>query len=85
LERIIQYLKGTKELKLNLTAENGITINAFVDASFACHPDGKSHTGEMITLGGGAVISKSSKQKLVTRSSTEAELVGLSDATPTIL
>ncbi|MBS0645922.1 MAG: hypothetical protein JSR97_04975 [Verrucomicrobia bacterium] len=85
LERIVQYLKGTKDLKLNLTAENGITINAFVDASFACHPDGKSHTGEMITLGGGAVISKSSKQKLVTRSSTEAELVGLSDATPTIL
>ena len=85
LERIVQYLKGTKDLKLNLTADNQITINAFVDASFACHPDGKSHTGEVITLGGGAVISKSSKQKLVTKSSTEAELVGLSDATPTIL
>jgi hypothetical protein len=39
----------------------------------------------VITLGGGAVISKSSKQKLVTRSSTEAELVGLSDGTPTVL
>ena len=85
LERIIQYLKGTKDLKLNLNADNQITINAFVDASFACHPDGKSHTGEMITLGGGSVISKSSKQKLVTKSSTEAELVGLSDATPTVL
>ncbi len=33
----------------------------------------------MITLGGGAVISKSSKQKL------EAELVGLADGIPTVL
>ena len=85
LERIIQYLKGTRELALNLTTNGDITINAYIDASFASHQDGKSHTGEMITLGGGAVISKSSKQKLVTRSSTEAELVGLSDGTPTVL
>ena len=30
-------------------------------------------------------MSKSSKQKLVTKSSTEAELVGVSDATPSVL
>ena len=85
LERIIQYLNGTKDLALYLNANDGIIVNSFIDASFACHPDGKSHTGEMITLGGGAVISKSSKQKLVTRSSTEAELVGLADGIPTVL
>lgn len=85
LVRIIQYLFGTKELALHLNANDDMIINAFIDASFACHPDGKSHTGEVITLGGGAVISKSSKQKLVTRSSTEAELVGLADGIPTIL
>ena len=84
-ERIIQYLNGTKDLALYLNANDGIIVNSFIDASFACHPDGKSHTGEMITLGGGAVISKSSKQKLVTRSSTEAELVGLADGIPTVL
>jgi hypothetical protein len=85
LERIIQYLNGTKDLALYLNANDGIIVNSFIDASFACHPDGKSHTGEMITLGGGAIISKSSKQKLVTRSSTEAELVGLADGIPTVL
>ena len=53
--------------------------------SFASHPDAKSHTGEVITLGGGAILSKSSKQKLVSRSSTEAELIGLSDGLSTVL
>eukprot|EP01037_Dinobryon_pediforme_P019075 gene19075-19430_t len=50
LERIIQYLNGTKDLALYLNANDGIIVNSFIDASFACHPDGKSHTGEMITL-----------------------------------
>ena len=34
----------------------------------------------MITLGAGAIFVKSSKQKLNAKSSTEAELIGLSDA-----
>lgn len=85
LLKIIKYLNGTKDLTLHLSADCDITINSYIDASFANHPDGKSHTGEMITLGGGAIYSKSSKQKLVTRSSTEAELVGLSDGLPTVL
>ena len=72
LVRIAKYLNGTKELALSLTADENITINSYIDASFACHRDGKSHTGEMITLGGGAVFAKSSKQKLVSKSSTEA-------------
>jgi len=85
LLRIAKYLKGTRDLALSLCAENVIKINSYIDASFACHPDGKSHTGEMITLGGGAVFSKSSKQKLVAKSSTEAELIGLSDGLPHVL
>ena len=45
----------------------------------------KSHTGVYITLGKGAIYRRSSKQKLVTKSSTEAELVGISDALPQII
>jgi hypothetical protein len=87
LVRVGKYLHGTRELALSLTAvnENGITINSFIDASFASHKDAKSHTGEMITLGGGAVFCKSSKQKLVAKSSTEAELIGLSDGLSHVL
>ena len=51
-----------------------------MDASFATHADAKSHTGASLSLGHGSVISISTKQKLVTRSSTEAELVGVNDA-----
>jgi hypothetical protein len=51
-----------------------------VDASFGTHPDGKGHTGIIITIGGGSIFVKSSKQKIVSKSSTESELIGLSDA-----
>jgi hypothetical protein len=50
-----------------------------VDASYGTHNDMKSHTGGIISLGTGVVHSKSSKQRLNTKSSTEAELVGASD------
>jgi len=38
-----------------------------------------------LTLGGGAFYGSSTKQKLNTRSSTEAELVGVNDALPQVL
>jgi hypothetical protein len=45
------------------------------------HSDGKSHTGSVVTVGGsGPIHAKSGKQHNVTKSSTEAELVGLSDS-----
>ena len=62
-----------------------MSIKAYVDASFAVHPDMRSHTGVIITLGKGAIYSRSSKQKLNTKSSTESELVAKSDALPQVL
>ena len=50
-----------------------------VDASFAVHPDFRSHTGGCMTWGRGTPISMSIKQKLNSRSSTESELIGLDD------
>ena len=43
------------------------------------HPDMKSHTGGVMTMGKGCILSVSRKQKLNTRSSTEAELVAADD------
>ena len=40
----------------------------------------RSHTGACLSLGTGAVLSLSCKQKLVTKSSTEAKLVGVDNA-----
>ena len=42
----------------------------------------RSHTGGVISFGTGGVVCKSSKQKLNTKSSTEAELIGASDYLP---
>ena len=50
-----------------------------MDASFAVHPDYRSHTGSIMTMGNGAIQSGSTKQKLNARSSTEAELIGVDD------
>ena len=42
----------------------------------------RSHTGGMMSFGIGALHTKSTKQKLNTKSSTEAELVGVSEYLP---
>ena len=86
LIRVVKYLNGTKDVVMTLKPDEGlISIYAFVDASFAVHHDFKSHTGAVITFGQGCIYFKSTKQRLNTRSSTEAELVGVSDALTTII
>ena len=81
LQRVIGYLAGTPDLGKRLGGDpNGAaTLTSFSDASFAVHKDAKSHNGQFITLGLGGILIKSNKEKLVTRSSTESELVCLSD------
>ena len=56
-------------------------VRAYIDAAYGVHTaSGKSHSGCVITLGeAGPVFVKSAKQKIVTKSSTESELVCLSD------
>ncbi len=87
LVRLMKYLNGTTRFRLTLSAENLHLIKWYVDASFAVHPDFKSHTGAAMKFGGGkgAVQSISRKQKLNTRSSTESELVGADDVSVMIL
>jgi hypothetical protein len=85
LWRGLRYLNATKALSLKLSCfnnpndKNGLRIESYVDSSFGVHPDLKSHTGGLVTLGGGCFEIVSSRQKLNTKSSTEAELVGISD------
>ena len=76
LIRLMRYLNGTKDLTLKLDANGNMrVIKWYVDASFAVHSDFKSHTGAVMMFDDskGAVQSISRKQKLNTRSSTEAE------------
>ena len=82
LERLMKYVHGTKDRGLMFTpGKTGIEVSVLIDAAYGVHPDGKSHTGSCVVIGEiGAVHCKSSKQQIVTKSSTEAELVALSDS-----
>jgi hypothetical protein len=78
----VLYLRGTLDESLILGADDITIMKTWVDASYAVHKDFKSHTGGAVLFGRGAVMCKSAKQKLNTKSSTEAKLVGTSDYLP---
>ena len=54
-------------------------IRRWVDASYGVHWDCKGHIGAMMSMGKGSIVNVSRKHKLNTGSSTEAELVSISD------
>lgn len=85
LRRLIQYLNGTSDLALTLQAGETRVVKWWIDAAFAVHSDSKSHSGAAMTLGQGMTYTSSVRQKLNTRSSTEAELVGVNDFMPQVL
>jgi hypothetical protein len=80
LKKLQTYMNGTHDLKISLGAEN-LNFRIYVDAAYALHENSRSHTGILVTLGdkGGPILVKSFVQKLVTTSSTEAELLALVD------
>jgi hypothetical protein len=85
LARVVKYLDSTVDMPLVLSSDGKGTLRWWVDASYAVHEDMKGHTGGTLTMGQGSVYSTSTKHKLVTRSSTEAEIVGVYDVSPKIV
>jgi hypothetical protein len=85
LSRVMKYLDSTTDMPLVLSSNGDGTLRWWVDASYAVHEDMKGHSGGTMTMGNGSVYSTSTKQKLVTRSSTEAEIVGVYDVTPQMI
>jgi hypothetical protein len=80
LTRVIKYLRLTLSIPLVVGGDGSGQLKWSVDASFAIHKDMGSHTGAVLSLEQGALMSMSLKQKINTKSSTEAELVGVDDA-----
>jgi len=85
LARCMKYLRATITLHLTLEGDDLRVVKWWVDGSFAIHPDMKSHTGATMMMGKGSIYSTSIRQKLNTKSSTEAELVAVDDVMPQIL
>ena len=86
LRRLLRYLHYSHNIEhhrgIRLTpGEHGLNVRAYIDAAYGVHDSGKSHTGSAITIGtSGPIHTDSKKQPIVTKSSTEAELVATSDS-----
>jgi hypothetical protein len=61
--RVMEYLNGSKGENLTLSADNLRVVKWYADASFAVHPDFKSHTGAMMMLGKGANCKKAKNER----------------------
>jgi hypothetical protein len=79
LNKLMGYLSGTKNFGILIKWDIPFKIEFFVDASYMSDSEGRSRTGVVMTINGYALACWTSKQKLVARSSTEAELIGLSE------
>jgi hypothetical protein len=84
LVRVLSYLKATVDISLTLTCTSMSSLNWYFDGSYATHDDMKGQNGAVLLIGDTTVISRSNKQKVNTRSSTEAELIAIDDALPTV-
>jgi hypothetical protein len=84
LIRCLKYLNQSKDIGLNLSvslSDSKLQVTTYADASSGIHPaDGKS-PAIVTTLGTGMVHASTHKQRVTTKSSSEAELVCASDAT----
>eukprot|EP00957_Ditylum_brightwellii_P017670 1331271-Ditylum_brightwellii.AAC.1 len=81
----MKYLQLTQNLLLTLKANGLNQMQWWVNASFAMHLDMKSHTDSVMMMEKGSIYASSTKQKLNTWSSTEAEIVGVNDLMPQVL
>ena len=79
LRRVLSYLHHTIDMPLRIKIDDLTIVKTWVDVAFAVHEDYKSHTGNMISMGKGALYARSMGQKLNTTSTTESETVGASD------
>ena len=80
LSTVIKYIGETTHLPLLIGWDKSGVFTWSVDALFAVHQDMRSHTGAALSMGKGSLMSMSTKQKINTKSSTKAELVGVDDA-----
>ncbi|KAJ5346850.1 uncharacterized protein N7506_000103 [Penicillium brevicompactum] len=92
INRVISYLYNTRTSAIAYRARDRSQKNSqipeavqfFSDASFADNPDRKSSEGYTCMMFGGPVDWKASKQRTVTTSTTEAELLAISEAARTV-
>lgn len=78
---VLRYARGTVDTKLSFKSKGDFVVRGYCDSDYAGDLVGrKSTTGMVFTVGGNPVSWRSSLQKVVALSSTEAEYIVLSEA-----
>ena len=86
LHRIVKYIAGTVGYGLRFCKLSDVNnLCVYCDAAFGIDVGYKSRTGVVIIYAGAAILCKSSKQSIVTKSSAEAELVALCDGVAMVM
>ena len=83
IRRVIQYLYCTRFFAIEYSPPKNTGIDAFIcasDASFGDNTDRTSSEGYLVQLYGGPVDWRANKQRLITTSTTEAELRAVTEA-----
>ena len=82
VKQLLKYIKSTRDYALIYPKLNSTVVTGYSDSDHAGDlGDRKSTSGFVFILGGCTICWKSTKQKTVAISSTEAEYIGLSQAT----
>lgn len=79
--RVVRYLKSSLSQGVFLSSKSVLSLTAFCDSDWAACPlTRKSLTGYIVMFGRSLISWKTKKQKIVSRSSAEAEYRTMSDA-----
>jgi hypothetical protein len=77
LHQVLRYLHKTKSDVLTFSKSN-LKLSGWADASYLHSEDLRGQSGYIIKLGDNTIIAESQRQKTISQSSTEAELISLS-------
>ncbi len=75
--RIVKYLARDPKIGITFDGNKELKPAIFADASHAIHHDGQGQAGIVLSLGSGPINCRSFKLKMVTKTSSESELVAL--------
>ena len=71
LAKMMSFMLGTKDEVLNLSADDSQHFHLHIKTAFGTNLDMRSHTGGAFVIVFGAMPSRSTKKKMISRSSTE--------------
>jgi hypothetical protein len=86
IRHILRYLRGSADFALVYPPQGNLTFVGFTDADWGgSRPDRRSTSGYVYLIGGTALSWSSTRQKIVSLSTTEAEYIASSGATQELI